>query len=202
MWVKTTDGDKPGTIHYENQSTKIAITMRDSIWMLQSLNLHSISPIVFGNGIANSESPFFALARRLSVFFALLQNLGRETREISVSLKWHGRAMWHGQTVPIRCPLKSSSFFDPAPTGDHATQQHARASARAAPMAQILGHKPNNLHLGPKSPTSQNTQQMNPMQSRHQKPLTPRGVPRRAISMNQHLPSSSKAQTWLQEGVW
>ena len=139
--------------------------------------------------------------RRTSVF-SQLQNLNRETRENSVSLKWHGRAMRHGQTVPIRCPLKSSSFFDPAPTGDHATQQHARASARATPVAQILGHKPNNLHLGPKSPTSQNAQQLNPMQSRHQNPFTPRGMPRRAISTNQHLPSSSKAQTWLQEGVW
>ena len=144
----------------------------------------------------NSESPFSHLHGGSPVFFAQLQNLGRETREISVSL------MWHGQTVPILCPLKSSSFFDPTPTGDHATQQHARASARAAPVAQILGHKPNNLHLGPKSPTSQNTQQLNPMQSRHQNPLTPRGMPRRAISTNQHLPSSSKAQTWLQEGVW
>ena len=142
MWVKTTDGDKPGTIHYENQSTKIAITMRDSIWMLQSLNLHSISPIVFGNGIANSKSPFFALARRLSVFFVLLQNLGRETREISVSLKWHGHAMWHGQTVPHLCLLKSTSLFDPVPTGDHATQQPDRASAHAAQMTQILGHNP------------------------------------------------------------
>ena len=69
MWVKTTDGDKPGTIHYENQSTKIAITMRDSIWMLQSLNLHSISPIVFGNRNRELRIAFFALARRLCCVF-------------------------------------------------------------------------------------------------------------------------------------
>ena len=202
MWVKTTDGDKPGTIHYENQSTKIAITIRDSIWMLQSLNLHSISPIVFGNRNRELRIAFSHLHGGSPVFFAQLQNLGRETREISVSLKWHGRAMWHGLTVPIICPLKSSSFFDPAPTGDHATQQHARASARAAPVAQILGHKPNNLHLGPKSPTTQKHPTIEPNAKSPSYPLTPRGMPRRAISKNQHLPSSSKAQTWLQEGIW
>ena len=142
MWVKTTDGDKPGTIHYENQSTKIAITMRDSIWMLQSLNLHSISPIVFGNRNRELRIAFSHLHGGSAVFFAQLQILGHETRENSVSLKWHG------QTVPILCPLKSSSFFDPAPTGDHATQQHARASACAARWLRFWAINPTISTLG------------------------------------------------------
>ena len=161
--------------------------------MLQSLNLHSISPIVFGNRVWTSQdrlSHSFAAAHLC--FSSIAKPKSRNPRKL-------------GFTKVARshlCLMKSVPLFDPAPTGDHATQQPDRASAHAAQMTQILGHKPNNLHLGPKSPTSQNTQQMNPMQSRHQNPLTPRGVPRRAISMNQHLPSSSKAQTWLQEGVW
>ena len=107
---------------------------------------------------------------------------------------WHGRARvaqacrdratWHGHPVPLFCPLRSSVFFDaarPCPCSMVSPCQNPR----------FWAIKPNNLHLGPKSPV------FNYRRRRH----TPKGdapyeaMPRRALNDCELLLSPSNART-------
>jgi len=97
---------------------------------------------------------------------------------------WHDRATWHGYPVPIFCQLRFFGLLrrgTPVPSSMVTSCQNPR----------FWAIKPNNLHLGPKSPV------FNYRRRRH----TPKGdapygaMPRRALNDCELLLSPSNART-------